>query len=75
MSIGDPLIRGPKRVPRNGQIVVPVDLLRDVGIAPGMDSVYVFGQSGSGRILLVRESEARPRLDEVLRGLMTTDPG
>ena len=64
---GDPHIRGPKRVPKNGQIVLPADLLQEVGIGAGTDSVYFVGRTGERRILVVLESEAKPKVEQATR--------
>ena len=68
-AVGDPLIRGPKALPKNGQIVIPADLLEGVGMKAGVDRVYFVARTGSGRILLVLEETARPKLDEMLQDL------
>jgi bifunctional DNA-binding transcriptional regulator/antitoxin component of YhaV-PrlF toxin-antitoxin module len=70
---GDPHIRGPKRVPKNGQIVVPADLLQEVGIRAGTDNVYFVGRTGDGRVLLVLEADAKPKVEQAAREIWGTD--
>lgn len=57
-----PRLYGPKRVPQNGQIALPKELLEHSGIAPG-GSVYLV--VWRGRVQILTEEDLGERLKDL----------
>lgn len=61
----DAPVYGPHRVTRNGQVVIPKDVLRAVGVEPGEAVYFVPGDTPKEGVLLV---PARTAADWIERG-------
>jgi AbrB family looped-hinge helix DNA binding protein len=61
---------GPKRIPKNGQIAIPKELLAEVGLREG-DEVHLMVRAGT--ILIVKSAEVARRMGGIYTDLALSE--